>query len=288
MNRRAVMAAKAYQAALRLRTKTHRAISVPVCPYDIAEEIGVEVLFADIASLEAMYVDDGAPKVLIASGRPPGRQRFSCAHELGHHVFGHGTHLTCDDLSFGDRGSLREEEYVAQAFAGFLLLPKAAVGNAFGVRGWDPRKPVPEHYHTIAGLLGVSFEGLVIHCELVLHLLAKKDALSLRGVNLPQLRASMAGQPVAGNLVVLDTHSLMTPVDVRVGDLLLAPCGATPVNEALAIQTTTPEGTLLRAIHAGLSGTQSSPESAIAVVRVARAGYVGRAIFRHLEDPDDV
>jgi len=287
MNRRTAMAAKAYRAALQLRTKTRRAMNAPLCPFDVADEIGIEVRFADIASLEAMYVDDGAPKILIAADRPPGRQRFSCAHELGHHVFGHGTHISCVDFSLIDRRGLPEEEYVAQAFAGFFLLPKVAVSHAFTVRRWDPRRAVPEQYYTIAALSGVSFEGLVTHCELGLHLLGRREAASLRSVKLPQLRAKMAGRSIAGNLIMLDAQSLSATADVRVGDYLHAPTGARPVNDALAVEVTTEAGTLLRATRPALSGIQCGPESTIGVVRIARTGYIGRAIFRHLEDPDD-
>ena len=109
MSRRADLAAKAYRAAMHLRSQTQRAANVPLCPFDLAGEIGIEVRFVDIPSLEAMYVDDGTPKILIGADRPAGRQRFGCAHELGHHAFGHGTHVSCMDFSLADRRGLPDE-----------------------------------------------------------------------------------------------------------------------------------------------------------------------------------
>ena len=288
MKRRAEMAAKAYREALRLRSRTGRAANVPLCPFDLADQIGVEVRFADIPSLEAVYIEDGEPKILVAADRPPGRQRFSCAHELGHHVFGHGAHLAAIDFSLSERRGLTDEEFSAQAFAGYLLLPKAAVSHAFAVRKWSPRAGIPEEYYTIAGVLGVSFEGLVTHCEIGLRVLAKKDAAALRAVDLPRLRQKLVGQPVHGNVVVVDERSSDAAIDVRVGDYLLAPSGSSSVNDAVVTEVTMPDATLLRARRAGLSGIQTAPCSAVGAIRVARANYVGRAIFRHLEDPDDV
>ena len=288
MNRRSIIAAKAYRAALELRTKTGRAANVPLCPLDVADEIGIEVRFSDIASLEAMYVNDGSAKILIAADRPPGRQRFSCAHELGHHIFGHGNHISFVDYSLADRRGLSDEEYVAQAFAGYFLMPKAAVSYAFAVRQWDPMQGIPEQYYTIAGLLGVSFDGLITHCELGLKRSGKEAATGLRNVKLPQLRARIAGQPMTGNLTIMDTRSLGNTIDLRVGDHLLASAGSMPINSALEVETTTSTRTLLRAIKPGLSGVDSGPGSPIGAVRIARAGYMGRAIFMHLEDPDYV
>ena len=236
MNRRIVMAGKAYRAALQLRTKTHRAINLPLCPFDVAEEIGVEVRFADIASMEGMYVDDGTPKIILAADRPPGRQRFSCAHELGHHVFGHGTHISCVDFSLADRHGLPEEEYLAQSFAGLFLLPKATVSHAFSIRGWDPREAVPEQYYTIAGFLGVSFEGLVTHCERALKLLDRKQAASLRGVGL-QLRGWPVNPSPATSWCWTRRASAQRPTSVD--DRLLACAGAAPVNGALAVEAAT-------------------------------------------------
>lgn len=288
MNRRAAMAGKAYREALKLRSRTGWSTNAPLCPFDLADQIGVEVRFVDIASLEAMYVDDGEPKILVAADRPPGRQRFSCAHELGHHVFGHGTHLSCQDLSLAERRGLTDEEYIAQTFAGYLLLPKAAVSHAFVVRQWNPRAAVAEQYYTVASGLGVSFEALVTHCEAGLRMLARKDAAVLHSVKLPELRQSIVGQPLPGHLVVADRCSGDAAIDLRVGDYLLAPPNSAPVNAALKVEAAVTTGALLRADRPGLSGIQSSPDSAIGAVRIARAGYVGRAIFRHLEDPDYV
>ncbi len=287
MNRHARLAGRAYQEALRLRSRMNRRINAPLCPFDLADEMGLEARFTDIPSLEAMYVNDGAPKILIAADRPPGRQRFSCAHELGHHIFGHGTLLACFAPSEPD-ATLPDAEFIAHAFAGYLLLPKTAVSHAFAIRGWNPRDGVADQFYVVSALLGVSFDALVTHCEVSLRLLDHRHARALHAEGLPLLRARIAGQEIANSLTVVDQASLDVAVDLRVGDHLLAPPDSAPVNQALQIQSVKPTGTLFRACRPGLSGVQFQPEPTVGVVRIARAGYVGRAVFRHLEDPDYV
>lgn len=287
MSRRADMASKAYRAALQLRTRARRAPNAPICPLDVAEEIGVEVRFVDIPSLEAMYVDDGGPKILLSADRPAGRQRFSCGHELGHHVFGHGSRVSCADFALADWRSLPAEEFLAQVFAGYLLLPKAAVSRAFAVRHWNPRDAVPEQFYTVAGELGASFDGLVTQAQLGLNLLGRQEAEALRAVKLPELRAQIAGQPIPGNLTIADLPGYNGTIDLRVGDYLLTRNDTCATNDALERMVSTDGRTLLRATRPGLSGLHCKDDSPITAVRIARVGYVGRAIFRHLEDPED-
>jgi Zn-dependent peptidase ImmA (M78 family) len=283
---RADLAGDAYREALRLRVKAGRPNNMPVCPFDVAEQIGVEVRFVDIPSLEAMYVDDGEPKILISADRPTGRQRFSCAHELGHHAYGHGTHFSCHDLSPQQRRSMSDDEYIAQAFAGYLLLPKAAVSHAFAVRGWDARAAIAEEYYRVASSLGVSFEALVTHCEIGLRLLNRSDADRLHSMKLPNLRQFIAGQAISGHLAVVDSFSVEAATDLRVGDFVLAPTGSSAIDDAITVQAPTTSGALFQARRPGISGVQLPSETGLCAVRIARAGYVGRAIFRHLEDPD--
>ncbi len=286
MSRRSDMAASAYREALRLRSRAGRPTNSAVCPFDLAELIGVEVRFVDIPSMEAMYVDDGDPKILVAADRPPGRQRFSCAHEIGHHVFGHGTHLSRDDMADRPLRATTDEEFLAQAFAGYLLLPKAAVSHAFAVRRWDPRSPVPEHYYTVASQLGVGFDSLVTHCHSALRILGPSEAAALRPTRLAEIRSRVAGRPLSGDLLILDRFAGDWAADLRVGDYLLAPPDFRPVNDALGIEDAGSNAALLRARRPGLSGVGPSADSPVTIVRISRASFVGRSIFRHLEDPD--
>ena len=114
---------------------------VPVCVYDFATSMGIEVRFLDLPSLEGMYSKTPEPVIVISSLRPPGRQAYTGGHELGHHIYGHGFRI--DELFENrPRGPLDEEEFLAECFAGFLLMPRTAVVHAFERRGWIPRRPL--------------------------------------------------------------------------------------------------------------------------------------------------
>src|SRR5690242_15432722 len=91
----------------------------PVDPYDIAARLGVKVVFLD-TSMEGFYFKQPTPRILLSSMRPVPRRAFTCAHEIGHHWFGHGS--TIDQLKEDERSdSSKPEEVLANAFAGALL-----------------------------------------------------------------------------------------------------------------------------------------------------------------------
>src|SRR6266850_654769 len=87
------LAREALAAALQLRTSKGRNLVDPICIYDFAEELQIELRFADIPSLEGMYSNAPRPAIIIGAERPAGRRVYTCGHEIGHHRFGHGTRV---------------------------------------------------------------------------------------------------------------------------------------------------------------------------------------------------
>lgn len=105
----------------------------PLCIYDFAETLGVEVRFVRGESFEGLYARSSTT-ILVPSLRPRGRQVFACAHELGHWHFKHGTKI--EELKFFDLNyNKRSEEYLANLFAAYLLMPPSVVKKCF----FDPR-----------------------------------------------------------------------------------------------------------------------------------------------------
>lgn len=161
MIRNVELAREALRMALRLRRSAGSDASSPICVFDSAARRGTKVKFAAIGSMEGMYVQAAKPVIIVPSQRPPGRQAFACAHEMGHHQFGHGSHID-EWLSDGapHRGSDAKER-IADLFAAQLLMPKAAVLRAFRRRGCDVVTPRPEQVFTVAGQLGVGYLTLI-------------------------------------------------------------------------------------------------------------------------------
>ena len=130
------LATEATRMAARLRADFGLHATQPVCPFAVADFLGMTVRFDALPSLEGMYSPGETPAIVLTSLRPAGRRRFTCGHEIGHHQFGHGYRI--DEITPSRRRTTDNEEFVANRFAAALLMPKLAVVNAFVRRGWQP------------------------------------------------------------------------------------------------------------------------------------------------------
>ena len=66
------LATTAMMKALQIRKQLGHTLWEPVCIYDVAARLGVEVRFHDIPSMEGVYCSAATPTVIISSLRPPG------------------------------------------------------------------------------------------------------------------------------------------------------------------------------------------------------------------------
>lgn len=277
------LARQAVTAALQLRRQVGRRLDEPVCPFDIAEQLGIRVQFEPLPSMEGMYSPDG-PTIVIGSLRPRGRRAFTCAHELGHHVFGHG--LRVDEVvpDGATRQRRDDAEYSADRFASAFLMPKIAVERAFAMRGWDPARPEPSQVYVVAGVLGVGYSTLIGYLEHVLRLLRRSDAERLRRRALPKIREEILGFRPPHDILVVDDLWLGRDADVELGDLVALPAGV-ELNHDRCFSLTTANGFSLASATAPGVATASVGSWSIAC-RVARRAYRGRNAYRHLEDPE--
>ena len=93
-------------------------------PALISELTGVDVGSADLGAASGVCISDPARNtalVLVNNVHSPERQRFTCAHELGHLLFGDAAHV--DGLA----GPRNDKEVRADAFAAALLVPTEAL-----------------------------------------------------------------------------------------------------------------------------------------------------------------
>jgi Zn-dependent peptidase ImmA (M78 family) len=114
--------------ATRLLQKFWGGQPIPVDPTRIAEKLGVTVRAGRVSELKGAsgwykLDDDEEPLILFNSSEVDVRQRFTIAHELGHHVLGHGPRPR--DTTFSDQ--FDSYEIAANQFAAELLMPVFAV-----------------------------------------------------------------------------------------------------------------------------------------------------------------
>lgn len=97
----------------------------PVSIQDICDYLNIELVFSVSNQIEALFVRSRyGDYISVSDNRPPARIRFSIAHEVGHHVLGHGAISFLQEIK-GVRP--RRQEIYANQFAGELLMPKILV-----------------------------------------------------------------------------------------------------------------------------------------------------------------
>lgn len=284
LNRR-MIARQATGAALRTRRKAGLGLDHAVCVYDLAEKLGVEVRFLDLPSMEGMYSSTSYPTIILSSLRPPGRRAFTCAHELGHHSRSDGVQI--DELvEQWDQGHFDSKEFMADCYAGALLMPKMAVSKAFAVRGWCMTECTPAQAFLVGGYFGVGYTTLIHHMRSALKVLPDNHARMLLQVRPGKAQSMCLGREMPHRVVVVDVHWAKRAIDVEVGDYIFVCDGAQAEGMCIEPVSGAGHGGLFRAARPGIGRLEASSTWS-AFVRVSRRDYVGRSLYRHWEETDE-
>lgn len=138
---------------------------------------GAELLFRSLNGPLGIYMNEhGEPGIIVSTNRELHVQRFTGAHELGHHVLGH--RLSVDKevgLWRGGENRSDPQEIAADAFATEFLMPQWLYLHHAKRHGWNRAALTrPEIIYQLSLRMGVSYEaacwGLVaneIHQESV-------------------------------------------------------------------------------------------------------------------------
>ena len=278
------LARLALRGALETRRRGKVLKDVPVCVFDLAERLGLEVRFCAGASFEGMYAK-GSNAILVPSLRPPGRQAFTAGHEMGHWHFGHGSRI--DELpEFAPDDRNDPEEWVANLFSAYLLMPSWTVEASFMRRGWTPASCTPIQLYTIACELGVGYETLIQHLHWSLRLITPAQAGLLADTTPKELREHMIGKVDTKHLVLVDIAWAAGNLDLQVGHVALLPAGAVVEGTGIVVLGDLPTGRLVQGRKPGLGRVFLEGNGWAKFVRVSRADFEGRSLYRHLEDPD--
>ncbi len=283
---RRVLATRAMQAAIATRAKAKVDQHSPVCIYALCETLGVTVRFNDI-NMEGMYQRAAPARIHLSARRPLPRRAYNCAHELGHHVFGHGSSI--DELREDAKENPWEDakEFLADTFAGFALMPIMGLRRAFAVRGWTPETATPVQMFSIACDFGVGYGTLLTHLSVGVNMISKARAGALQRTTPKVLRAEILGAPTPEPLIVADCHRVGPALDAEAKMLLLLPRGTETTGDSLVFERDLAGGRLFRAIRPGIVRAIAEAASWSTFVRIASEAYVGLAQYRHLEDDPD-
>ncbi len=283
MSNRRTLILDAAQAASNARESVGADLVAPIDIYSVAKAMGVRVLFVAF-SMEGFYSKSSPPRIMLSARRPLARRAFTCAHEVGHHWFGHGS--TVDELQADDRqDSDNPNEILANAFAGFMLMPTISVRGAFNRRGWKPDTANPAQILTIASEFGVGYETLLTQLSVTLWDMQQATRTELGKWTPQRIRNKLLGSDDSTGLVILDMEQQAASVDLEVGYTLAVPTGAKVDGPVLRPRQKITDFDVYDAIGRGCATVETSKWKIEA--RVAPHEFVGAAQYRFLEDPDE-
>jgi Zn-dependent peptidase ImmA (M78 family) len=282
---RRALANQGMVASIATRSKAKCDQKNPICIYSMCDALGVQVRFNNI-NMEGMYQKGMPPRIHLSARRPLPRRVYNCAHELGHHVFGHGSSI--DELREDAKASIKDpKEFLVDAFAGFLLMPTLGMRRAFAVRGWNPQTAAPLQLFTIACEFGVGYRSLVTHLSVSLSSISKGRADVLKRVQPKDIRTDVFGRETEDPLIIADSQWSASTVDSEVGTWVLLPKDARIEGDAFKYERDLQHGNLFRSTRPGIARAETPDGSFAVFLRVARKEYVGLAQYRHLEDDSD-
>ncbi|MGO8869001.1 MAG: protease inhibitor I42 family protein [Alphaproteobacteria bacterium] len=159
--RRATLAAARLHRDLGIQAQATRG-NGRVDVFEVAVRLNVPLVLKPLEGLLGAYLTDPAPGVLVTTKRPLSVQRFTAAHELGHHRLGHTPSLDDESIlrrtPFAARPSYNLQEVEADAFAAFFLLPRWLVAWHCQRQGWnDAALHRPETVYQLALRAGTSY-----------------------------------------------------------------------------------------------------------------------------------
>lgn len=256
-----------------------------ICPFDLADRMGVSARLVNAPSLEGMYFPSESAQIFVGALRPSGRQRFTCSHEVAHHVFGHGQCI--EEVSQSAQANNSPNEVLANRFASALLMPKLAVLSTFQRYGVVPAKASSGDIWHVAQALGVGYTTLVNYLDIALgELPAQLASIHLRA-RLRAIRAHAIGFAAESrDAWTIDSAWGHRSVDVSVGDIITVP-PTTSYDGACLEYVQDPKPHLV-AVRAGMGKLLLPTGDHELRVRVSRHQYIGLARYRYLpEDEED-
>ena len=277
---------QAIKKAGQLRTKLKLNMFEPINVFDTCAELEVTVRFIDV-SMEGMYINqaDAVNQVILISNlRPMPRRTYTCAHELGHHIFEHGSKIDGLTQEGVNTSVYDKDEYLVDAFAGALLMPIAGIENAFVERKLEPKKASPIQFYIISSFFGIGYTTLITHCK-ANNLISESKAMLLSKHSPAKMLQMIMGKGVENShFKIIDNLFHLSVIDLEVGNYIFLPAEINIEGDHLQKLKITDYGDAFIAMKPGIVRAVSVKNHNGYFIRIQNAGYIGLAENRHLED----
>jgi len=186
----------------------------------------LKVIFKPLAGCAALYLPSvlgSRPGALINSHHPLALQRYSGAHEFGHHRFDHGAQVDNEVELRLSRRALPPHEMLAEAFAAWFLMPPERADVALETLGIE-RPQSPADVYALALRFGTSYTATCVHLP-SLKRADVADAHDWAKVALKKVKQSLRPTPPLGgwanDVWALNERDSDEPLVVRAGDRLI-------------------------------------------------------------------
>lgn len=158
--------ADASMAATRLHLALKTPFDRPVDVVTLAQQLGVWVGSEPMDALYGFYLRQPRGSCIVLNSKHPETlQRFTCGHEIGHHVLGHESLTDVRESITAFHGpQLDLNELAAQTFAASLLMPLPLV-NAVLRSFVHERRLTASDAYIVSRELGVSYSAAVVQLE---------------------------------------------------------------------------------------------------------------------------
>jgi len=279
-----MLASDAIVKALQVRKRLNLNYEESVSAIDAAEQIGIEVRLTDIPSMEGMYITGKRATIILSCLRPQGRRNFTCAHELGHHIMGHGEQFDELEKEKSLARSNNPIEFQADCFAAFFLMPKVTVENGMKRRGFSYETLNPIQAFELAAWLGVGYSTFVNHLLYGLKKISRNIANELLRSSPKEIRKQFLNVD-SPHLVVANKSWIGRAVDCEISDCIVLPkgCSIEGLNKFNIVESR--EVLVVQAASPGLA--RATSDSWSSYIRISPARYIGRACYRFEEEVDE-
>lgn len=222
--------ARAAAAASELHADLAIDLSRSVDVFDAIQRLGLVLGFAPLGNVSGLYLprlpEQPSPGILLHSGHPRTRQRYTAGHELGHHVFDHAAEVDLDleaGLRRDDVDRWPDHEKEAEAFGAWFLMPRRLIRRGLKDLGIDHPRDSLDVY-ALSLWLGTSYTATARQLAAV-RIVSFDQAQTWAHVEPRAVKRALAGEMVPDDLRNdvwwLDARHNRQPVEARPGDRLV-------------------------------------------------------------------
>jgi len=281
-----IIATKGIKKADSLRADLGLNMFQPINIYDTCNRLELDVRFLNV-NMEGMYISSDDPtksNILLSSLRPFSRKVYTCAHELGHHIFGHGSKIDMIHKESGKESTYNSDERLVDIFASALLMPIAGIQLEFKKRGWDLKTATPMQYFAISSIFGVGYQTLIYNCTLNKLIGHQKSKELSKYTPSYFLNTILIGEKKTGHLKIIDSKYKETLVDTEVSGFIYLPKEIDLEGNHLKKISETANGVCYQATKPGILRANNDGNGQTYFIRIQNFEYEGLSEYRHLEN----